>query len=96
MRASSRDRALRAAIVVSGLSAIACASGCARVRARVVEGTGFNGELCVGWSLAGSAESCCAAQNAYSGYADVAWDPVAQVCTAVTVMGPFVPPAFDA
>ena len=94
MRASSRDRALRAAIVVSGLSAIASASGCERVRARVVEGTGSNGEVCVGWSLAGSAESCCTARNASGGY--VAWDSTTQVCTPLPVPGPFVPPAFDA
>ena len=93
MRKPSLDRALRTAMIVSGLSALAT-TGCERVRARVVEGTGANGELCVGWSLAGSAEACCTALNMRGGY--TTWDPTTRLCTALSVPGPFVPPAMDA
>jgi hypothetical protein len=96
MRTPSLDRALRTAMIVSGLSALAT-TGCERVRARVVEGTGFNGELCVGWSLAGSAEACCAARNAADAYTTwFIWDPATRVCTSISAPGPFVPPAIDA
>ena len=92
MRKPSLDRALRTAMIVSGLSALAT-TGCERVRARVVEGTGLNGEACVGWSLEGSPEACCTALNMRGGY--VTWDPTTRLCTALPVPGPFVPPAME-
>lgn len=93
MRKPSLDRALRTAMIVSGLSALAT-TGCERLRARVVEGTGTNGEVCVGWSLEGSAEACCNTRNMRGGY--VTWDPTTRVCTPLPVPGPFVPPSMDA
>lgn len=93
MRKPSLDRALRTAMIVSGLSALAT-TGCERVRARVVEGRGVNGEACVGWSLEGSPEACCTALNMRGGY--VTWDPTTRLCTALPVPGPFVPPGMDA
>jgi hypothetical protein len=95
MRTPSLDRALRTAMIVSGLSALAT-TGCERVRARVVEGTGFNGELCVGWSLAGSAEACCTPRNHAGGETTwVTWHPATRRCTPLHVGGPFVPPAME-
>ena len=84
---------MRAAIVVSGLSALA-STGCERIRDRVVDGTGFNGDLCAGWSLQGPPEACCTARNRAGGY--VRWDRAAGVCASLPIPGPFVPPALDA
>ncbi len=82
-------RALRSAVIVSGLVGAVASAGCARLRARVVEGRGFDGSECVGWSMQGSAEDCCDAQGGL-----LNTGPSGQYC-AVVVEGPFVPPAMD-
>lgn len=81
---------LRAAIVATGLVGAVSLSGCEKVRDRVVDGRGFDGSECVGWSLLGSAEDCCNAQGGvlYTG-------PSGRSCVTV-VEGPFVPPSMDA
>ena len=87
-------RALRAAIAVTGLvSTVALSatlSGCTRLRDRVVDGRGFDGSECVGWSMQGSAEDCC---NAQGGMLNTG--PHGRSCVIV-VEGPFVPPSMDA
>ena len=81
---------LRAAMIVTGLVGAVASSGFARLRDRIVEGRGFNGNQCVGWSMQGSAEECCDAQGGL-----LNTGPSGQYY-AVVVEGPFVPPAMDA
>lgn len=80
---------LRAAIVATGLVGAVSLSGCTKLRDRIVDGTSFDGEQCVGWSLQGSPESCCSAQGGvlYTGSSGIS-------CVTV-VEGPFVPPSMD-
>lgn len=84
----ARRRALRTAILVTGLSL--SASGCERVVERVMNGRAMDGTPCVGWSLShGSPASCCADMGG-------TYDPSAGCVTPPDygiVEGPFVPPA---
>lgn len=76
-------------MVAAGLSGAALSSGCDRVVARVLDGTGMDGQTCAGWSIRhGSAESCCGDQGAM-------YDASSGQCTWPAVPGPFVPPALD-
>ncbi len=81
-------RALRAAIVVSGLVSTVTLSGCETLRERITEGTGANGEVCIGWSLQGSPRRCCESRGGYysGGF-------FTGSCMPAGVMGPFVPPS---
>lgn len=88
-------RALRAAIVVTGLVSTAAVSttlsGCDTLRERITEGTGTNGEVCIGWSMQGSPRRCCESRGGYysGGF-------FTGSCVPLSVPGPFIPPAFDA
>lgn len=81
-------RALRAAIVVTGLVSTVTLSGCDTLRERITEGTGTNGEVCIGWSMQGSPRRCCESRGGYysGGF-------FTGSCMPVGVMGPFVPPS---
>jgi hypothetical protein len=85
-------RALRTAVIVSGLVASSAAlSGCENLRNRIVDGTSASGEVCVGWSMQGSPRSCCESRGGlYSG------GIFGGSCTPMAVMGPFLPPAMEA
>ena len=82
------NRALRAAIVVTGLVGTTALTGCDEVRERLVEGTGAHGEVCVGWSMQGSPRRCCESRGGYysGGF-------FTGSCMPAGVMGPFVPPS---
>lgn len=84
----SLNHALRAAIVVSGLVSSVTLSGCETLRERITEGTGTNGEVCIGWSLQGSPRRCCESRGGYysGGF-------FTGSCMPAGVMGPFVPPS---
>lgn len=84
-------RAVRTAVIVSGLVASSAAlSGCENLRNRIVEGTGASGEVCVGWSMQGSPRSCCESRGGlYSG------GFFTGSCTPMAVMGPFLPPSME-
>ena len=84
-------RALRAAIAVTGLVSTVTLSGCDTLRERITEGTGTNGEICIGWSMQGSPRRCCESRGGYysGGF-------FTGSCSPMGVPGPFVPPAFDA
>jgi hypothetical protein len=74
-------------MVAAGLTTMLGASGCDRVVARVLDGTGMDGESCAGWSIRhGSAEHCCSDIGAH-------FDPASGQCIWPAVPGPFVPPA---
>ncbi|MBN8609014.1 MAG: hypothetical protein J0L92_00380 [Deltaproteobacteria bacterium] len=89
MSSPARERALRAAMVVAGLSGVVLSSGCDRVVARVLDGTGMDGQTCAGWSIRnGSAETCCSNQGAH-------YDAAGGRCLWPAVPGPFVPPALE-
>lgn len=84
-------RALRAAVIVSGLVSTVALGGCENLRNRIVDGTSATGEVCVGWSMQGSPRSCCESRGGlYSG------GFFGGSCTPMAVMGPFVPPAMEA
>lgn len=74
-------------MVVVGLSSVTLSTGCDRVLARVLDGTGMDGTTCAGWSIRhGSRSSCCDDQGAM-------YDSASGQCMWPAVPGPFVPPA---
>ena len=89
-RIEIRSRALRAAVMVAGLSAAGASAGCDRLLARVMDGTGMDGSTCAGWSVRhGSPTSCCDDQGAH-------YDATSGQCLYPPVPGPFIPPAEEA
>lgn len=57
-------RALRTAAIVVVCAASTSLLGCDRILGRLIDGTGFDGTPCVGWSIRhGSAERCCGHRN---------------------------------
>ena len=81
-----RSYALRAAIVATGLVGSVALSGCEKLQRRIVDGTGTNGDPCVGWSMKGSPEACCAEIGGYYN---------GRMCINLAVPGPFVPPSME-